>query len=63
MTAYLLTSLYDTTGMAQFRVMAEGNFEITLTYRYETRFELGVSQYDDIKTVMLLTEIPESVKG
>ena len=49
--------------MTQFRVMAEGNFEITLTYRYETRFELGVSQYDDIKTVMLLTEIPESVKG
>jgi len=43
--------------------MDEGNFEIILKYRYKTGFELGVSQYDDIGTVMLLTEVPESVKG
>jgi len=43
--------------------MNEGNFEISLSYEYKTRFELGVSQYDDIATVMLLTEITESVKG
>jgi hypothetical protein len=27
--------------------MDEGNFEINLTYRYKTGFEIGVSQFDD----------------